>query len=119
LVSDKSLPLQNHNRVTVSIPSLDDYKLPSIDSGSYLITPVAFTNCIKKESIMINDTKSAVVQMEANVLAELLTEVKETIASNINLNVLVSKKQVYGIVDLWNMRRNCRMAFSRRSQRAY
>ena len=71
------------------------------------------------ESIMINDTKTAVVQMEANVLAELLTEVKETIASDINLNVLVSKKHRYGIVDLWNMRRNSRTASARRSQRAY
>lgn len=71
------------------------------------------------ESIMRNDTKTAVVQMEANVLAELLTEVKETIASDINLNVLVSKKHHYGIVDLWNMRRNSRTASGRRSQRAY
>jgi hypothetical protein len=59
---------------------------------------------------MRNDTKTAVVQMEANVLAELLTEVKETIASDINLNVLVSKKHRFGIVDLWNMRRNSRTA---------
>ncbi|HQR94000.1 MAG: hypothetical protein B7Y15_09080 [Bacteroidetes bacterium 24-39-8] len=66
------------------------------------------------ESIMRNDTKTAIVQMEANVLAELLTEVKETIASNINLNELVSKKQPYGIVDLWNMRRNSRTATYRR-----
>jgi hypothetical protein len=66
------------------------------------------------ESIMRNDTKTAVVQMEANVLAELLTEVKETIASDINLNVLVSKKHRYGIVDLWNMRRNSRTATNRR-----
>jgi len=63
---------------------------------------------------MRNDTKTAVVQMEANVLAELLTEVKETIASDINLNVLVSKKHRYGIVDLWNMRRNSRTATNRR-----
>jgi hypothetical protein len=48
-----------------------------------------------------------------------LTEVKETIASDINLNVLVSKKHRYGIVDLWNMRRNSRTASGRRSQRAY
>jgi hypothetical protein len=66
------------------------------------------------ESIMRNDTKTAVVQMEANVLAELLTEVKETIASDINLNELVSKKHRYGIVDLWNMRRNTRTANNRR-----
>lgn len=66
------------------------------------------------ESIMRNDTKTAVVQMEANVLAELLTEVKETIASDINLNVMVSKKHRYGIVDLWNMRRNSRTANNRR-----
>jgi len=63
---------------------------------------------------MRNDTKTAVVQMEANVLAELLTEVKETIAIDINLNVLVSKKHRYGIVDLWNMRRNSRTANNRR-----
>lgn len=66
------------------------------------------------ESIMRNDTRTAVVQMEANVLAELLTEVKETIASDINLNVMVSKKHRYGIVDLWNMRRNSRTANNRR-----
>ncbi len=66
------------------------------------------------ESIMRNDTKTAVVQMEANVLAELLTEVKETIASDINMNVLVAKKNRYGIVDLWNMRRNIRTANNRR-----
>lgn len=63
---------------------------------------------------MRNDTRTAVVQMEANVLAELLTEVKETIASDINLNVMVSKKHRYGIVDLWNMRRNSRTANNRR-----
>ena len=67
---------------------------------------------------MKNETIStAMMQMDAAILAELLTEVKETIASEINFKILVAKKQKFNIVDLWNIRRKYKTAASRRNAR--
>jgi hypothetical protein len=62
-------------------------------------------------------TTTAMMQMDAAILAELLTEVKETIASDINYKILVAKKQKFNIVDLWNVRRKYRSAASMRNRR--
>ncbi len=67
---------------------------------------------------MKNETIStAVMQMEAAVLAELLTEVKETLACDINYKILAAKKQQFTIVDLWNVRKKFRSAASKRNLR--
>ena len=57
---------------------------------------------------MKSDVMPSIVQMEYGVLQELLTEVKETLATDIKLPE--PKKKTFGIVDLWNIRRNNKTA---------
>ena len=59
---------------------------------------------------MKNDVMPSIVQMETKALRNLIKEVKETVATNV---VLPRAKQInrsFGIVDLWNMRRNMKTA---------
>ncbi len=56
----------------------------------------------------------SIVQIEEKSLRQLVTEVKETIATNINLQPNVAKQKKFGIVDLWNCQRNIRTAVSMR-----
>ena len=60
---------------------------------------------------MKNDVMPSIVQMEPAVLKNLVHEVKETVARNIQLPKRA--KPSFGIVDLWNIRRNARTAMSR------
>ncbi|MBK5270827.1 MAG: hypothetical protein JJE22_07420 [Bacteroidia bacterium] len=57
---------------------------------------------------------SSVVQMEAGDLQQLTTVVKETIDSNFELPKEKRNNRTFGIVDLWNIRRNTRYAGSMR-----
>ncbi|MGZ5219587.1 MAG: hypothetical protein ACXWWD_07840 [Chitinophagaceae bacterium] len=60
---------------------------------------------------MKNEVMPSIVQMEYGVLENLLTEVKETLATGIKMRETV--KPSFGIVDLWKIRRNARSASSR------
>lgn len=53
------------------------------------------------------DETSSVLQMNDQTFAELLTEVKETIA---DVDFDEPARQSFGIVDMWNIRRNARPA---------
>ncbi len=57
-----------------------------------------------------------IVQMEKNVFNQLVSEVKETVATDIDFpkmnNYRKSNNSSFGIVDLWNLRRNRRSAGS-------
>ena len=55
------------------------------------------------------DVKSSVIQMEREAFKQLVTEVKETIAE---IDPLKSEKPSFGLVDIWNIRRNARSASS-------
>ncbi|WP_276503323.1 hypothetical protein [Terrimonas pollutisoli] len=57
---------------------------------------------------MKSDVMPSIIQMEYGVLKELLTEVKETVATDVELPE--PKKKTFGIVDLWNIRRNNKTA---------
>jgi hypothetical protein len=61
---------------------------------------------------MKNDVMSSIVQMEAEELHQLTAEVKETIAVNIKLSKEKLISRPFGIVDLWNIRRNAKSASS-------
>lgn len=58
---------------------------------------------------MKSNVMPSIVQIEANELKQLVTEVKETVATGI---VPVTRKKInhtrFGIVDLWNLRRGVR-----------
>ena len=59
---------------------------------------------------MKNDVMPSIVQMETETLRNLVREVKETVARNV---VLPEAKQInhsFGMVDLWNIRRNMKTA---------
>ena len=57
---------------------------------------------------MKNDVMPSVVQMEPELLERLVTEVKETVASDVC--VPQAKKGTFGVVDLWNIQRNMKSA---------
>ena len=59
---------------------------------------------------MKNDVMPSIVQMETKTLRNLVREVKETVATDV---VSLKAKQSglsFGIVDLWNIRRNMKTA---------
>ena len=56
---------------------------------------------------MKSDLMHSRVQMEPNILKRLVTEVHETVATDVQLK---EKKTSFGVVSLWNIRRNSRYA---------
>jgi hypothetical protein len=60
---------------------------------------------------MKNEVMPSIVQMEYGVLENLLAEVKETLATDIEMPE--SAKPSFGIVDLWKIRKNASTASSR------
>ena len=63
---------------------------------------------------MTSKVMPSIVQLEEESLKELVTEVKETLATNINLQPSSAKNKKFGIVDMWNCQRNMRTAISMR-----
>ncbi len=59
---------------------------------------------------MNSDVMPSIVQMDADVLKNLLTEVKETVATVIQLPE--EKKSSFGVVDMWKIRRTAKSASS-------
>lgn len=55
---------------------------------------------------MNSDVMPSIVQMDPAVLKNLLTEVKETVATN--LPVEEEKKASFAAVNMWNIRRNAK-----------
>ena len=58
---------------------------------------------------MKSNVMPSIVQIEANELKQLVTEVKETVATGI-VQVKQKKTNSFGVVDLWNIRRGARIA---------
>ena len=63
---------------------------------------------------MNSNVMPSIVQIEKENLEKLVTQVKETLATNINLQPTKIKNKRFGIVDLWNCQRNVRTAASMR-----
>jgi hypothetical protein len=61
---------------------------------------------------MKNDVMPSVVQMEPELLKRLVTEVKETVA--IDVQTPKAKRNTLKVVDLWNIQRSMRSASSMR-----
>lgn len=59
---------------------------------------------------MVSDLMQSIVQIEAEILNDLVTEVKETLATDIKKTK--KPERSFGIVDLWNIRRNAKTAGS-------
>ncbi len=53
------------------------------------------------------ETKPSVIQMEKETFMHLVTEVKETVAI---VDLQEPEKRSFGLVDLWNIRRNAKSA---------
>ncbi len=60
---------------------------------------------------MKSDVMPSIVRMEREVLENLVKEVKETVATDIQLPKV--SKPSFGIADLWNIRRNAKTAQGR------
>jgi len=63
---------------------------------------------------MNSNVMPSIVQIEKENLKHLVTQVKETLATNINLQPTKIKNKRFGIVDMWNCQRNVRTAISMR-----
>ena len=63
---------------------------------------------------MKNDVMPSIVRMETEVLKTLVKEVNETVA--IGIKMPEKQKRSFGIVDLWNIRRNAKYASHRFSR---
>lgn len=61
---------------------------------------------------MMNDVMPSIVQMDAEELQKLVTEVKETVATVIELpgTKAKTKEKTFGSLDMWNIRRNFKSA---------
>lgn len=60
---------------------------------------------------MKSNVMPSIVQIEANELKQLVTEVKETVATGIvNVNKAKTKASSFGVVDMWNIRRGAKLA---------
>lgn len=56
----------------------------------------------------------SIIRMEKESLKQLITEVKETLATDINLDAEKGNENKFGVVDMWNSQRYVRTADSRR-----
>ena len=64
---------------------------------------------------MKSDLMHSRVQMEPGILKRLVTEVPETVATDVQLPK--EKKNSFGVVSLWNIRRNSRYAAHARNKK--
>ena len=66
---------------------------------------------------MKSNVMPSIVQIEANQLKQLVSEVKETVATGlVQVNKTKRTKTTsFGVVDLWNIRRGARTMASRRA----
>jgi hypothetical protein len=58
---------------------------------------------------MKNNVMPSIVQIEANELNQLVSEVKETVATGV-VRVKSNKSRPFGAVDMWNLRRGIKIA---------
>lgn len=63
---------------------------------------------------MNSNVMPSIVKIERENLRKLVEEVKETLATDINIDHQVCKQKSFGITDLWNMHRTMRTATSLR-----
>lgn len=65
---------------------------------------------------MKSNVMPSIVQIEANQLKQLVSEVKETVATGVvQVNKTKRNATSFGVVDLWNIRRGARTMASRRA----
>ena len=63
---------------------------------------------------MTSNVMPSIVQIEEGSLKQLVTEVKETLATNMNVQPDSEKDKKFGVVDMWKTQRAVRTAVSRR-----
>ena len=63
---------------------------------------------------MKSNVMPSIVQIEANQLRQLVTEVRETVATGVVNVKQVKSTPTFGIVDLWNLRRGMKTAHAGR-----
>ena len=63
---------------------------------------------------MKSDLAHSIVQLEKDILKRLVTEVHETVATDVAFPK--AKKSSFGVVSLWNIRRNSRYATQARKK---
>jgi hypothetical protein len=64
---------------------------------------------------MNSDLVHSIVQMEPSILKQLVTEVRETVATEVEFSK--ARKNTFSTVKLWNIRRNSRYAAHARNKK--
>jgi hypothetical protein len=76
--------------------------------------PAKILSNFKNKKIMNSNVMPSIVQIDKKNLQELVSEVKETLATGIDLKKSPGKQKNFSIVDLWNCRNSMRTATSLR-----
>ncbi len=63
---------------------------------------------------MTSNVMPSIIQIEEEKLKQLVTQVRETIANEIDTKTRSPKNKKFGIVDMWKCQRNVRTAVSMR-----
>lgn len=63
---------------------------------------------------MNSDVVQSIVQMKPQILKQLVTEVKETVATGVGLHPVNESNNSFSIVNLWNIRKSGRLSGSHR-----
>ncbi|HEV8080156.1 MAG TPA: hypothetical protein VGP43_05555 [Chitinophagaceae bacterium] len=63
---------------------------------------------------MTSNVMPSIIQIEEEKLKQLVTQVEETIATDIDMKATAPKNKKFGIVDMWKCQRNVRTAVSMR-----
>ena len=63
---------------------------------------------------MTSNLVPSIIQIEEDSLKQLVTEVKETLATDMDLQPDSEKDKKFGVVDMWKTQRNIRTAISMR-----
>jgi len=63
---------------------------------------------------MNSNVLPSIIQIKKENLKQLVTEVKETIATDVNMHASAVKNKKFGVADMWNSQKNIRTANSMR-----
>ncbi len=93
------------------------FRFTRITISTILLTIRFFLHCLAiiiKNKMMNSNVMPSIVQIDRENLRQLVTEVKETLATGYEPTAMGAKQRSFGIVDLWKCHRNRRTATSLR-----
>ena len=65
---------------------------------------------------MNNDVMPSIVRMEKQVLMNLVKEIEETLATDIDLSAIKAKTKVFTAAEMWSIRKKMKTAYDYRNR---